>query len=117
MDNRINEIRRTIRALRVSMLEAEAIMHEQINRDEDCSFVAQEILKMRAVMSGLVKERTALGDDEPILVNHFFIPRRRPSRKPVATLSLSFGSVPRRSLAAGEQARAERRPAGDLWLR
>jgi hypothetical protein len=100
MDNRINEIRRTIRALRVSMREAEAIMHEQINRDEDCSFVAQEVIKMRAVMSGLVKERTALGDNEPILVNSFFIPRRRPTRKPVATLSLSYGSVSRRSLAA-----------------
>jgi len=32
MDNRISEIRRVIRALRVSMREAEAIMHEQINR-------------------------------------------------------------------------------------
>lgn len=32
MDNRISEIRRQIRALRVSMLEAEAIMREQINR-------------------------------------------------------------------------------------
>ena len=100
MDNRINEIRRTIRALRVSMLEAEAIMHEQINRDEDCSFVAQEILKMRSVMSVLAKERTALGDDEPILVNHFFIARRRPARKSVSTLSLNYGSVSRRSLAA-----------------
>jgi hypothetical protein len=100
MDNRINEIRRTIRALRVSMLEAEAIMHEQINRDEDCSFVAQEILKMRTVMSLLVKERTTLGDDEPILVKSFFIPRRRPTRKPVATLSVNYGSVARHSVAA-----------------
>ncbi|MGY3357177.1 hypothetical protein ACVWZK_003840 [Bradyrhizobium sp. GM0.4] len=45
MDNRINEIRRIIRALRVSMREAEAIMHEQINRDEDCSFVAGEVMR------------------------------------------------------------------------
>ncbi len=101
MDNRINEIRRTIRALRVSMLEAEAIMHEQIKRDEDCSFVAQEILKMRSVMSLLAKERIALGDDEPILVKSFFIPRRRPTRKPVAARSPDawFG-VP--SYAGGE---------------
>ena len=77
MDNRIIEIRRQIRALRVSMLEAEAIMHEQINRNEECTFVAGEVLKMRAVMSLLVRERTALGDREPILVNSFFIPRRR----------------------------------------
>ena len=79
MDNRINELRRTIRALRVSMLEAEAIMREQINRDEDCSFVAGEILKMRVVMSGFAQERQALGDNEPILVNSFFIPRRPPA--------------------------------------
>lgn len=84
MDNRISEIRRTIRALRVSMREAEAIMHEQINRDEDCSFVAQEVMKMRSVMSLLAKERIALGDREPIIVNSFFIPRRRPTRKPAA---------------------------------
>lgn len=100
MDNRINDIRKTIRALRVSMREAEAIMHEQINRDEDCSFVAQEVLKMRSVMSLLVKERAALGDNEPILVNSFFIPRRRPARKPLATLSLSYGSVSRPRLVA-----------------
>src|SRR5690348_2284845 len=67
MDNRISEIRRIIRSLRVSMREAEAIMREQINRDEDCSFVAQELLKMRTVMGGLARERTTLGDNEPIV--------------------------------------------------
>jgi hypothetical protein len=95
MDNRINELRRTIRALRISMREAEAIMHEQINRDEDCSFVAQEVIKMRSVMSLLVKERIALGDHEEILVNNFFIPRRRSARRPLATLSLNSVVPPR----------------------
>lgn len=98
MDNRINEIRRVIRALRVSMKEAEAIMHEQINRDEDCSFVASEILKMRTVMSGLVKERSMLGDNEPILVHHLFIPRRPPT--------LSRVSVAKRRLVPREVALA-----------
>ena len=79
MDNRINEIRNIIRALRISMREAEAIMHEQINRDEDCTFVAEEIMKMRVVMSGLVHERTRLGNSEPILVNSLFVPRRPPA--------------------------------------
>ncbi len=79
MNNRINEIRQLIRALRVSMKEAEAIMHEQIKRDGDCSFVAQELLKMRNVMSVLVQERSALGDNEPILVPHHFVPRRPPA--------------------------------------
>lgn len=82
MDNRINETRKQIKALRVSMLEAEAIMREQINRDEDCSFVAEEVLKMRTVMSLLVEERTRLGDREPILVNFAFIPHRASAQRP-----------------------------------
>jgi hypothetical protein len=32
-----NKIRKKIRALRVSMFEAEAIMREQITRDEGCA--------------------------------------------------------------------------------
>ncbi|WP_291698261.1 hypothetical protein [Bradyrhizobium sp.] len=67
MDNRISEIRRIIRSLRVSMRETEAIMREQINRNEDCSFVAQELLKMRTVMGGLSRERTTLGDNDPVV--------------------------------------------------
>jgi hypothetical protein len=94
MDNRINEIRKQIRALRVSMLEAEAIMHDQINRDEDCSFVAGEVLKMRMVMSLLVEERTRLGDYEPILVNRFFTPRRAPAVKPLAVRPVKRRLVP-----------------------
>jgi len=86
MDNRISQIRKQIRALRVSMLEAEAVMREQINRDEPCSFVAEEILKMRVVMSLLVEERSLLGDREPILVNSFVIPHRRPAVKPAAVV-------------------------------
>lgn len=68
MQNRVGEVRRLIRTLRSSMLEAEAVMRQQINRDEDCAFVATEILKMRAVMAGLVRERMTLGDNAPILV-------------------------------------------------
>ena len=78
MDNRINEIRKQIRALRVSMIEAETIMRAQIKRDEDCSFVAGDMLKMRAVMSRLCAERTALGDREPIVVNDT-LPKRAPA--------------------------------------
>jgi hypothetical protein len=94
MDNRINEIRKRIRVLRVSMLEAEAIMHDQVNRDHDCSFVAEEILKMRAVMSLLVEERTRLGDQEPILVSTFFIPRRPRAVKPIALRPIKRHLVP-----------------------
>jgi hypothetical protein len=58
------------------------VMHEQINRDEDCSWVAGEILAMRSVMSLLIAERSQLGDREPILVYFAFIPRRPLAVKP-----------------------------------
>lgn len=94
MDNSISEIRRQIRALRVSMIEAEAIMRDQIKRDENCSFVAGEILKMRTVMSVLVRERAVLGDREPILVNSFFVPRRASAPRPVAVRPVNRHLVP-----------------------
>jgi len=94
MDNRISEIRKQIRALRVSMIEAEAIMRAQINRDESCAFVAGDLLKMRAVMSVLVRERAVLGDREPILVNRFFVPRRAPAPRPVAVRPVNCQLVP-----------------------
>ena len=81
MVNRINEVRKQIRALRVIMFEAEAIVREQVNRDLDCSFVADEMLKMRVVMGLLAEERTRLGDREPILVNFAFIPRRASAQR------------------------------------
>ncbi|MGX1352921.1 hypothetical protein AB7M49_006530 [Bradyrhizobium elkanii] len=96
MDNRISEIRRQIRALRVSMLEAEAIMRQQINRDEDCAFVAGDLLKMRLVMSRLVEEREVLGDRDPIIVHAGVAPRRRRAATP------AFIRPAKRELAAGE---------------
>jgi hypothetical protein len=78
MNNRVNDIRKVIKALRVSMIEAEAIMREQISRDQDCSFVAEELLKMRMVMAGLVREKQDLGDRAPILVSSHAAPRAAP---------------------------------------
>jgi hypothetical protein len=100
MDNRINEIRKQIRALRVSMLQAEAVMRDQINHDQECSAVAGEILTMRAAMSALVRERAGLGDREPILVNSFFIPRR-----PMAVKPIGRRPVERRLVSGGAAAR------------
>ena len=104
MDNRINELRRLIRALRTSMREAEAIMHEQINRDEDCTFVAEEMIKMRMVLSGLVQERTRLGDSEPIVVGSRFALRSPPAvrlpPRPVKHRSASPVQTGRREPAA-----------------
>ncbi len=76
------------------MLEAEAIMREQINQDRDCCFVAGELLKMRTVMSVLVRERAMLGDREPILVDSFFVPRRLPVPRPAAARPLKRRLVP-----------------------
>jgi len=94
MDDRISDIRNHIRELRISMVEAEAIMRAQINRDESCAFVAGDLLKMRAVMSVLVRERAVLGDREPILVNRFFVPRRVPAPRPAAVRPVNGQFVP-----------------------
>ena len=94
MNNRVSEIRRVIRTLRASMREAEAIMREQINRDEDCTFVAQELLKMRTVMAGLVREKEALGDPAPILVHV----TSRPAPKPLFVPPAKRHPVPAQSV-------------------
>ena len=92
MDNRVNEIRKVIRALRVTMMEAQAVMRDQITRDQDCTFVAQELLKMRAVMTGLVREKETLGDRAPILVSNHVTPR--PAPKPVFVRPVKRHLVP-----------------------
>jgi hypothetical protein len=94
MDDCINQIRKKIKALRVSMIEAETLMRDQINRNKDCSVVAGDILKMRAVMSQLVAERTLLGDREPILVSSFYIPRRPAAPRSVAVRPVKRHLVP-----------------------
>jgi hypothetical protein len=76
MDNRVIEIRNQIRRLRTNMLRAEAVMRDQINHDEDCTVVAEELLHMRAVMRALVQERASLGDKEPVYADGYFEPRR-----------------------------------------
>jgi hypothetical protein len=67
MDNRLNEIRRMIKYLRMEMLAAEEAVRKQINRDEDCSETALQVLKMRSALLGLIHERNALGGGERLL--------------------------------------------------
>ena len=97
MNNRVSEIRRVIRTLRASMREAETIMREQINRDENCSFVAQELLKMRMVMGGLARERTTLGDNEPIVAGRSAEAWNRSRRD----IRLTSPRLPREAVLAG----------------
>ena len=48
MDNRINEIRRKISALRGEMARVEETMRNQINQDLDCTESALRLMALRA---------------------------------------------------------------------
>ena len=61
MDNRINEIRRKISALRLRMADAEARMHAEIAFDRDCSQSALCLLALRGDMKRLIGEWRAAG--------------------------------------------------------
>ena len=67
MDNKLNQIRRKIKALRAQMLSAEDNIRKQLNRDEDCSEAAMHLMAMRVVMLGLIGERNRLGGEERLL--------------------------------------------------
>lgn len=64
MDNRINEIRRKINALRAKMTEVEAAVRDQVNRDLDCTADAQRLMAMRAELAGLIGRWKAAGGSE-----------------------------------------------------
>jgi hypothetical protein len=67
MDNKINEIRRTISALRLEMLTLEDTIRLQVSRDEDCSETALRLMDMRRQMIALLGQRDALGGHERVL--------------------------------------------------
>lgn len=64
MDNKVNEIRREINALRAKMLGAEAFIRDQINRDQDCTETSVQLMAMRREMVSLIRHRDALGGRE-----------------------------------------------------
>ena len=41
-------------------------MRDQIAKDQECSLVASELLKMRAALGRLAAEKNALGNRDPI---------------------------------------------------
>ncbi|KJC60097.1 hypothetical protein UP10_15685 [Bradyrhizobium sp. LTSPM299] len=61
MDNKINEIRRKISALRAEMTLVEAAIRDQVNRDLDCSEASYRLLAMRAVVAELIGRWKAAG--------------------------------------------------------
>jgi hypothetical protein len=67
MDNKLNEIRRKISALRLGMLTLEDTIRTQVDRDEDCSETAFRLMDMRGQMVALVRQREALGGRERML--------------------------------------------------
>jgi hypothetical protein len=61
MDNRINEIRRKISALRIQMADVEAAVRDLVNRDRDCTESALRQIGLRAEMTRLIGEWKAAG--------------------------------------------------------
>jgi hypothetical protein len=64
MDNRINELRRKISALRLDMLDIEVSIRAQVNNDLDCSESAARLMAMRRELTALVKRWTFFGGGE-----------------------------------------------------
>ena len=61
MDNRINEIRRKMSALRSQMLAEEVCIRDQVNHDLDCTESSLRLMGMRAELATLIGEWKAAG--------------------------------------------------------
>jgi hypothetical protein len=61
MDNRINQFRRKISALRAAMMDVEAAIRGRINRDLDCTEASLRLMAMRAELRVLLGEWKAAG--------------------------------------------------------
>jgi hypothetical protein len=61
MDNKINEIRRKISALRLEMAAVEASVRDLVNRDRDCTEKALAQIDLRRKINLLIGEWKAAG--------------------------------------------------------
>jgi hypothetical protein len=66
MDNRINEIRRKISALRAQMANGEAVVRDLVNNDRDCTEAARRLMAMRAELRVLIARWKAAGGGEAL---------------------------------------------------
>jgi len=66
MDNRINEIRSTITALRIEMVRVEETMRDRINHDLDSTESALLLIAMRKQLVALIADWRAAGGSEPL---------------------------------------------------
>jgi hypothetical protein len=90
MDNRLNELRRKISALRREMLEMEASIRDQINDDRDCTETALRLMDLRQEMTTLVGEWSRLGRGERLPAIQERLPKNdRATPKPKLTLKWS----------------------------
>ena len=85
MDNRLNELRRKIRALRLNMLDMAASIREQVNHDRDCTESSVRLMGMRQELTALVREWTLLGGGERLpTIQERLRENYRPVQKPKA---------------------------------
>jgi hypothetical protein len=83
MDNRLNDLRRKIRVLRLEMLELEASIRDQINNDQDCTESSLRLMAMRQDLTALVREWTLLGGGERLpTIQERLRENYRPVQKP-----------------------------------
>jgi hypothetical protein len=66
MDNRLNEIRKKIRAFRAQMRVVETEMRKHIAHDQDCTLAGTRLLAMRKGLAVMIEELTALGGAVPL---------------------------------------------------
>ncbi len=88
MDNRVNEIRRKIGALRAEMVRVETRMHEQIRSDLDCKESALRLMAMRKELASMVAEWKAAGGSErlPTIQERLKANARFPQKPKAASL-------------------------------
>ena len=116
MDNKLNEIRRKIKFLRADMLRAEGHIRYQVNRGEDCSEAAVNVMAMRGTLVGLIGERNRLGGEERLLNvdERLKLDVREASRKPSSGAPMRFparsGLAPEWGPVRGKKARHIKNP-------
>jgi hypothetical protein len=102
MDNRLNELRRKISALRLNMLDMAASIRDQVNHDRDCTESSLRLMGMRQELTVLVREWTLLGGGERLpTIQERLRENYRPVQKPKGAPKREIQK--RRLLARGEQ--------------
>jgi hypothetical protein len=86
MDNRINEIRHKMSALRAEIVRVEDTMHDQISHDLDSRESALRLMAMRTEMAALVADWKAAGGSESLpTIQERLKANNRPVQKPMTS--------------------------------